>query len=270
MNELTVFNHEYFGDIRVVNIENEQYFVGNDIAIALGYSKPNNAIRKHVDVEDTLKRGIQDSNNKTQQTTLINESGMYALILGSKLPSAKKFKQWVTSDVLPSIRKQGAYITKDVATQMLSDPKMFMQVLEAFANEKDAHNETKMILSQTQNELVDTKDEINQFLDTTNLIEMETVAKNLGVGKVKLYRWLRDNRILKTGEYHCRGKVYNTEEHNMPFKKYEKYFKIKYRVYNTGRTPILTMTADGQVWLYNLLIDEGIVKRNIEIESLIV
>lgn len=98
---------------------------------------------------------------------------------------------------------------------------------------------------------------------------METVAKNLGYGKVKLYKWLRDNRILKTAEYHCKGKTYHTEEHNNPFCKYEKYFKIKYRVYDTGRSPILTMTADGQVWLYNLLVSEGVIKRSTNIEDLI-
>lgn len=266
MNELTVFNHEYFGEIRIVNVDNEQYFVGKDVALALGYSDTADAIKRHIDGDDKLTRCFTDSGQK-RNIICINESGLYSLILGSKLPAAKKFKQWVTKDVLPSIRKQGAYITKDVANQMLNDPKMFMQVLEAFAEEKDAHNETKMILQDTKNELIDTKDEIEQFLVTDNVVEMETVAKNLGYGKVKLYRWLRDNRILKIGEYKCNGRVFKTEENNMPFKKYEKYFKVKFRAYTTGRTPILCMTAEGQKWLYHMLLDTGLIKRNLEMEE---
>lgn len=109
MNELQIFNNEEFGQIRTVTIDNEPWFVGKDVAIILGYAKPLNAIATHVDEDDSLKQGLTDSLGRIQETILINESGLYALIFGSKLESAKRFKRWVTSEVLPSIRKTGYY-----------------------------------------------------------------------------------------------------------------------------------------------------------------
>lgn len=111
--EVTVFKnlvHPEFGELRTVEIDGEPWFVGKDVAAALGYTKERNALDKHVDKGDALKRGVTDSMGRTQQMTIINESGLYSLILSSKLPSAKEFKHWVTSEVLPSIRKNGAYI----------------------------------------------------------------------------------------------------------------------------------------------------------------
>lgn len=111
--EVTVFKnpvHPEFGNLRTIEIDGEPWFVGKDVAAALGYTKERNALDKHVDKDDALKRGVTDSMGRTQQMTIINESGLYSLILSSKLPSAKDFKHWVTSEVLPSIRKNGAYI----------------------------------------------------------------------------------------------------------------------------------------------------------------
>ncbi|WP_010691979.1 BRO family protein [Fructobacillus fructosus] len=108
MNEVKAFNFES-NEVRTVLIDNEPWFVGKDVAETLGYSKSRNAINKHVDEDDALKQGVTDNLGRTQETTLINESGVYALIFGSKLDSAKRFKKWVTSEVLPSIRKTGSY-----------------------------------------------------------------------------------------------------------------------------------------------------------------
>nr|UVY55702.1 MAG: antirepressor protein KilAC domain [Bacteriophage sp.] len=111
--EVTVFKnpvHPEFGNLRTIEIDGEPWFVGKDVATALGYTKERNALDKHVDKDDALKRGVTDSMGRTQQMTIINESGLYSLILSSKLPSAKEFKHWVTAEVLPSIRKNGAYI----------------------------------------------------------------------------------------------------------------------------------------------------------------
>lgn len=110
MNELQIFNSEEFGDIRTVTIDNEPWFVGKDVAEALGYKKPENAIANHVSDEDKTSTLIQGSgSNYKSKATIINESGLYALIFGSKLESAKRFKRWVTSEVLPTIRKTGSY-----------------------------------------------------------------------------------------------------------------------------------------------------------------
>lgn len=107
---LQAFQNDLFGTIRTVLIDDEPYFVGRDIAIALGYSDPLAAISQHVENEDRAKHPIPDSQGFTQNTTIINESGFYSLVFGIKLPLAKEFKKWVTSDVLPSIRKTGGYI----------------------------------------------------------------------------------------------------------------------------------------------------------------
>ncbi len=120
MNELKVFQNEEFGEVRSLVINNEPWFVGKDVAKALGYENPSKAIRDHVEEEDK-KVGVQnvtpyisDNLGRKQYPTFINESGVYSLIFGSKLPSAKKFKHWVTSEVLPTLRKTGKYeIPKD-------------------------------------------------------------------------------------------------------------------------------------------------------------
>lgn len=109
MNNLQIFKNEEFGEIRTVQLNNETYFVGKDVARALGYAKARNAIATHVADEDKKDAPIQGDLGGTQQMTVINESGLYALIFGSKLESAKRFKHWVTSEVLPSIRKNGSY-----------------------------------------------------------------------------------------------------------------------------------------------------------------
>ena len=122
MNELQIFNNAEFGDIRTVTIENEPWFVGKDVATALGYANPKNAVPTHVSEEDKLSTQIEYAGQR-REVTVINESGLYALIFGSKLESAKRFKRWVTSEVLPAIRKTGAYqkpMTTDQKIQLLA------------------------------------------------------------------------------------------------------------------------------------------------------
>lgn len=122
MNELQIFNSEEFGDIRTVQLNNETYFVGKDVATALGYADTFGALKKHIMDEDKLVCQI-DSAGQKRDVTVINESGLYALIFGSKLESAKRFKHWVTSEVLPAIRKTGVYqnpMTTDQKIQLLA------------------------------------------------------------------------------------------------------------------------------------------------------
>lgn len=119
MNELQVFNNPEFGRVRTTLINDEPYFVGKDVAEILGYERPTKAISDHVDTEDRDAVPIQDSIGRMQNTPVINESGLYSLILSSKLPTAKKFKRWVTSEVLPSIRKTGTYNVNSKTEKML-------------------------------------------------------------------------------------------------------------------------------------------------------
>ena len=114
MNEIFVFHGQ---EVRTVTINNEPYFVGKDVADILGYSKSRNAIALHVDEDDALKQGITDNLGRMQETIIINESGLYSLILSSKLPQAKEFKRWVTSEVLPQIRQQGAYVPENLSDE---------------------------------------------------------------------------------------------------------------------------------------------------------
>lgn len=139
MNEIQIFNSPEFGEIRTVVIDGEPWFVGRDLAIALGYAKPETAIRNNVDKGDTLKQGVSDSNNHTQQMLVINEAGMYALIFGSKLESAKKFKKWVTSEVLPTIRKTGAYGQKRLP---MTIPEQIQLIAKGYG---ELHDEVKTI-----------------------------------------------------------------------------------------------------------------------------
>lgn len=124
MNGLTVFRHPNFGKVRTLEIDGTPWFVGKDVALALGYSNTKDAMAKHVDPEDKMGGvAIRDSIGREQRPILINESGMYSLIFSSKLPAAKEFKRWVTSEVLPAIRETGAYIAVDAleATLLNSD-----------------------------------------------------------------------------------------------------------------------------------------------------
>ena len=117
MENLKIFKNEEFGEIRTVQLNNETYFVGKDVAVALGYTDTDQAMRKHVAEDDKLTRQI-DGTGQKRNMTVINESGLYALIFGSKLESAKRFKHWVTSEVLPSIRKTGQYQMQNLSTEM--------------------------------------------------------------------------------------------------------------------------------------------------------
>lgn len=134
-NAMQVFNDPEFGKVRTVVINNEPWFIGKDVAMALGYGNPRQGIASHVDAED---KGVQklDTPSGEQNMTVINESGVYALIFGSKLPTAKKFKHWVTSEVLPDIRKHGLYAKQSVIDMILNDPDSCIKLLTEYKQEK--------------------------------------------------------------------------------------------------------------------------------------
>ena len=139
MNEMKLFENPEFGAIRTVEVGGEPWFVGRDVAMALGYGKGkslNNAVSKHVDDEDKGVTEMMTPGGK-QNVIIINESGLYALVLSSKLERAKKFKRWVTSEVLPSIRKHGAYMTSDTIDKMINSPEFGIKLLTALRDEQD-------------------------------------------------------------------------------------------------------------------------------------
>ena len=143
-NDLMIFNNVDFGEVRILNVKGEPWFIGKDVAEVLGYANPSKAVSTHVDEEDKILEMIAHSQNgnvvKTQ-TALINESGLYSLVLKSKLPQAKKFKRWVTSEILPSVRKHGAYMTNEVIEKTLTDPDFLIQLATQLKEEKQARKE---------------------------------------------------------------------------------------------------------------------------------
>lgn len=189
MNELQIFNSEEFGDIRTVTINNEPWFVGKDVATSLGYERATKAIQDHVDSEDKDEIPIQDSIGRMQKTPIISESGLYALIFGSKLESAKRFKHWVTSEVLPSIRKTGGYDMKQPQGKEL----LALAVLEA---QKTIEEQTAQIEEMKPHAI------LGQAITTANTsILVGDLAKILrqngvDIGAQRLFGWMRENGYL--------------------------------------------------------------------------
>lgn len=142
MNEIKIFKFKE-KDIRTVIIDDEPYFVGKDVATVLGYAEPRSAVSKKVDDED---RGVAKiaTPSGTQEMTVINESGVYSLIFGSRLPDAKKFKHWVTTDVLPTIRKHGAYMTEEVLEKALMNPDFLIQLATELKIEKEKREQLEI------------------------------------------------------------------------------------------------------------------------------
>lgn len=189
MNELQIFNNEEFGNIRTVTIDNEPWFVGKDVATSLGYERATKAIQDHVDSEDKDEILIQDSIGRMQKTPIISESGLYALIFGSKLESAKRFKHWVTSEVLPSIRKTGGYDMKQPQGKEL----LALAVLEA---QKTIEEQTAQIEEMKPHAI------LGQAITTANTsILVGDLAKILrqngvDIGAQRLFGWMRENGYL--------------------------------------------------------------------------
>ena len=134
MNNLQLFNFEG-NEVRTLKINDEPYFVGNDVAKILGYSNYRKAVFEHVDDEDKLRTQIRYA-GQNREVTVINESGLYSLILSSKMPNAKRFKRWVTSEVLPAIRKHGAYMTDEKIEEVLTDPDTIIKLATQLKDER--------------------------------------------------------------------------------------------------------------------------------------
>ncbi|WP_300382102.1 phage antirepressor [Clostridium sp.] len=190
MNALQIFNNEEFGQVRTLVINNEPHFVGKDVAEVLGYVKPLNAIATHVDEDDSLKQGLIDSMGRNQQAIFINESGLYSLILSSKLSGAKKFKRWVTSEVLPQIRKTGGYIPID---EEESDEDILAKALLIAQNTLMKKDE---LLKAKDKELEGKNKFLNQLAASKNSLLVREVAKiaskeNIKIGERRLWEKLR-------------------------------------------------------------------------------
>jgi len=194
MNELQIFSNQEFGTIRTTEINGEPYFVGKDIAEALGYEKPRNAIAQHVDPDDALKQGLTDSLGREQEAIFISESGVYALVFSSQLPKAKEFKHWVTSEVLPTIRKHGAYATPETIESIIANPDNGIRLLQALKDERD-----KRKALEAQNEEMKPKalfaEAVSASKSSILIGDLAKIIKQNGhdIGQKRLFEWLRDN-----------------------------------------------------------------------------
>lgn len=137
---------EIFGSVRTITSDDEPWFVGKDVADSLGYQNGSRDINRHVELEDRLKEMIFDGNQR-KETIVINESGLYSLILSSKLPSAKKFKRWITAEVIPSIRKHGVYMTDNLLDAALDNPEVMHEVIERLKADKNKNAELERQLN---------------------------------------------------------------------------------------------------------------------------
>ena len=194
MNEIQIFQNVEFGAIRTMsNEQGEPLFCGKDVALALGYKRPEDAMAQHLEIEDSVKHRVMDSNGKLRLTTFINESGLYSLILSSKLESAKRFKRWVTGEVLPAIRKQGGDM---VAKQGESEKEIMTRALEIVRSTIQRRDEE---IARLQPKALYT----DQVLDSITCITTTQLAKELGMTAQELNRRLCEMRIQywQSGQY---------------------------------------------------------------------
>lgn len=200
MNELKIFENRDFGKIRSLMVNNEPFFVGNDIATVLGYKNTRDALSKHIDEEDKISDVAIYDGSQNRNMTIINESGLYSLILSSKLESAKKFKRWVTSEVLPSIRKNGMYATDE----LLNNPDLAIRVFEQLKQEREEKKKLQLENAKQKKVLEDQKSKVLfansvETAKTSILVgELAKIIKQNGydIGQNRFFEWLRNNNYL--------------------------------------------------------------------------
>lgn len=232
-----IFNDQ---QVRTVVRDGEPWFVGKDVADILGYKNQRDALAKHVDDEDkntvAIRDGIQGNPNKV----VINESGLYSLIVASKLPTAKVFKRWVTSEVLPTIRKHGAYMDTDIIEKSLADPDFLIQLATTLKEEKQRRMEAEAKIAADEHKV----DFYNAVGSTSATLTIERFAKlvteKLGIqtGRNRMFQWLRKNGFLQAN--------------NMPYQRYinNGWFKT-YEVIKAGHAfTVPSITGKGQQKLF--------------------
>ena len=255
MNDLQIFSNEEFGSIRTVTIDDEPWFVGKDVAAILGYAKPENAVASHIDTEDKTSTLIQgNGTNYKSKAIIINESGLYSLILSSKMPNAKRFKHWVTSEILPSIRKHGAYMTEQTLEQALTSPDFLIQLATKLKDEQEKNK----ALTEANNRMRPKEIFADAVMTSEHSILIGELAKLIAqngyaIGQKRLFAWMREHGyLLKQGS-----------SHNLPAQRYVEagLFEIKESsISNPDGSVRLTrttkVTGKGQVYFINKFLKE--------------
>ena len=244
MNEIKIFDNPEFGKVRTMEINGEPYLVGKDVAEILGYSNTRDALTKHVDSEDKNTVAICDGKGNPNQT-VINESGLYSLILSSKLPKAKEFKRWVTSEVLPSIRKHGAY----AVDELLNDPEFAIKTFTALKEERKRSKRLSEQIEADKPKVI-FADSVSAAKSSILVGDLAKLLKQNGVniGQNRLFEWLRQKGYLIKGG----------SSKNMPTQKAAEMglFEVKVSTVNNPdgsirETKTTKVTGKGQVYFVN-------------------
>ena len=254
MNEMQIFQNAEFGSVRTADINGIPYFVGKDVAEILGYSNTRKALLDHVDEEDkTDGVTIRDSIGREQAPVLINESGLYSLILSSKMPNARKFKRWVTSEVLPAIRKHGVYATDE----LIANPDLAIAAFTALKEEREKNRLLEQTTAVQKQQIAEMKPKASYYdvvLNCKDLISTSTVAKDYGKSAIWMNRYL-----------HEKGVQFKQGEIWLLYQKYAEkgYTNTKTHSYSANDGTIHTKphtywTQKGRLFVYELLKADGI------------
>ncbi|RHW49701.1 phage antirepressor [Bombilactobacillus bombi] len=244
MEDVQLFKFEN-QNVRTILIENEPYFVGKDVAKILGYSRSADAVRAHVEADDKLSRQFTESGQR-RIMTVINESGLYSLILSSKLPTAKKFKHWVTKDVLPAIRKHGGYLTNQKIEEALLNPDTIINLAQQLKQER----ETRLLAQQEADELRPKATYCDLILQNKSLLSVSKISKDYGMSAIKFNRLLHE-----LGIQYQQGKVW------LLYSKYDDkgYTQTSTFPLDDEHSKITTKwTQRGRLFLYNFLKEKEI------------
>lgn len=266
MNELKIFENPAFGKVRVVEQGGEPWFVGKDVAEALGYSDLNKAVVMHVDDDDKKLNDKTSPSFGQRGTTLINESGLYSLVLSSKLPDAKKFKHWVTAEVLPAIRKTGGYIA---GSEKMSDAELMAKavlVAQATIKERDARiaelETENTVQRQAIADFKPTQEYVDKILASKDVVTTTQIAADYGMSAVQLNMFLSEQRVQRVvgGQWilykNHMGKGYTKSET----------IRIKHRDGSEGIKMQTKWTQKGRLFIHNLLTNKGY-KANMDKEG---
>lgn len=252
MNEIQIFKSDSFGAVRTVEVNGTPYFVGKDVAEILGYTNPTKALQDHVDSEDmTFNESLKLS--RQSGAWLINESGLYSLILCSKLPKAKQFKHWVTSEILPTIRKHGAYMTENTLEKALTSPDFLIQ-LATQLKEEQAQRKALEVQIEADKPKTIFADAVSVSKTSILVGELAKLLKQNGIeiGQNRLFAWLREKGYLISRK---------GTDYNMPTQKSMelKLFEIKENsiTHSDGHTSITKtpkVTGKGQIYFINIFL----------------
>ena len=250
MNELKIFKNDEFGEVRTILIGAEPYFVGKYVAEILRYERTTKAIRDHVDEDDIREVPIQDSIGRMQNTPIINESGLYSLIMSSKMPNARKFKRWVTSEVLPSIRKNGMYATDE----LIANPDLAIAAFQALKQERERVKELNQTVSVQQQQIFEMTRKIDYYdivLNCSDTVSGTRIAKDYGWRVKRLHNYLHEKGVLTK-----RGKIWLLEPEYVN----KGYTKTKVRTDDEGKLLEVNTrwTQTGRLFIYGLLKSNGI------------